>query len=96
MKRRNAFQIAETSESHIRGFLGSVPALSMALGIFVTYAVGAVIPWHYLSYFCATFPFALIFLMLLLPRSPTWLLMNNKREEAKRALAWFRGNRSVE
>ena len=90
------FQIAESTESHIRGLLGSVPALFMALGILITYVVGAFIPWHHLSYFCAAFPVLLLFSMLLLPETPTWLITNDREERAKKALSWLRGGRNIE
>ena len=62
----------------------------------ITYVVGAFIPWHHLSYFCAAFPVLLLFSMLLLPETPTWLITNDKEERAKKALSWLRGGRNIE
>lgn len=87
--------VSECSESSIRGTLTSAPAVFMALGILVTYAVGIALPWHYLSFFCAAFPILLFITVLPLPRSPVWLLANDKMEEAKIALKWFRPGQDV-
>ncbi len=54
-------QVSECTESSVRGLLGSLPALFMALGILVTYVVGAALPWNFLAYFCAAAP-VLLFL----------------------------------
>ncbi len=52
--------MSECSEPCVRGLLGSLPALFMALGILVTYVVGDVLPWHQLAYFCLAFPLMLM------------------------------------
>jgi facilitated trehalose transporter len=82
-------------ESHIRGLLGSFPATFMALGALLTYIVGAFLPWHYLSYFCATVPVLMLISMFLIPESPAWLLTHGRDEEAKGALMWLRGGKDV-
>ena len=52
--------VSECTEPSVRGLLGSLPALFMALGTLVTYVVGAVLPWHHLAYFCVAFPLILL------------------------------------
>jgi facilitated trehalose transporter len=87
--------VSECTESHIRGTLGSLPALFMALGTLLCYVVGAFLPWHFLSYFCAAFPILMLTLIALLPESPAWLLTKGREEDAKRSLTWLRGGKDV-
>ena len=72
------FQIAESSTPSIRGLLSSLPAMFMALGISVTYLIGAFAPWHILSYVCAIAPFIGFVAMLFIPESPVWLNSKGK------------------
>merc|ERR1719412_3461929 len=48
--------VSECSSPEIRGILGSLPAMFMAVGISLTYLLGAFLPWDYLSYCCAIAP----------------------------------------
>ena len=84
------FKVSECVKSDIRGTLGSIPALFMALGTLVTYVVGAILPWHLLSYFCDGFPILLLIGVLVLPESPAWLISKGKFNEAKKSLTWLR------
>lgn len=88
--------VSECSESSIRGALGSSPAVSMALGILLTYAVGIALPWHYLSFFCTAFAVILLVSVVFLPRSPAWLISHGKIDKAKKALEWFRPGQDVQ
>ena len=88
--------VSEVVESSIRGTLGSFPALFMALGMLVTYVVGAYLPWHYLSYFCAAFPVLFFISVSVLPESPTWLINNGNEEDALLGLQWLRNGKNVE
>ena len=51
----------------------------MALGISVTYLIGAFAPWHILSYVCAIAPFIGFVAMLFIPESPVWLNSKGKK-----------------
>ena len=64
--------MSECSETAYRGLLSSLPALSMALGIVVTYAFGSFLPWDDLAYFCSAFSVLLFSAMITMPRC-VWL-----------------------
>lgn len=82
--------VSECSESAYRGLLSSLPALSMALGIVVTYAFGSFLPWDDLAYFCSAFSVLLFSAMITMPRSPMWLISRGRQDEAREALIRLR------
>jgi len=90
-----AIYIAECSSSGLRGTLSSLPAFFMAMGVLIGYVFGIFLSWHYLAYFCSTPAVVLVFSMMLLPESPTYLARKGEEEKAARSLAWLRGT-SVE
>jgi facilitated trehalose transporter len=67
----------------------------MALGMLITYIVGALLPWHYLSFFCAAFPVMLLIALFLLPESPVWLMSHGYVDRAAAALEWLRNGRNI-
>lgn len=63
----------------------------ITVGILVSYVAAAFLPWRYSCYVCAA-PSALGTLaMLAMPESPYWLMLKNRRNDAKAALRWLRG-----
>lgn len=75
-------QIAECSSSAIRGTLSSMTATALALGILVTYIIGAFVSWHVLAWILASFPILLTVGMIFEPETPVWLLAHKRPEEA--------------
>ena len=67
----------------------------MALGTLVTYIVGAYLPWHFLSYFCISFPVILFLTLLPLPETPSWLMTKGQENRARDSLQWLRGGKDV-
>ncbi|XP_045447718.1 facilitated trehalose transporter Tret1-like [Melitaea cinxia] len=65
--------VSECCDPEIRGRLGSLPTLSMSLGILIPYVAGNWLSWRYLAFFSALFCAALFFVLLPLPESPVWL-----------------------
>ncbi|KAI5633231.1 sugar transporter domain-containing protein [Phthorimaea operculella] len=65
--------VSECCDPEIRGRLGSLPTLSMSLGILMSYIAGSWLDWRYLAGFSAVFSAALFVMLLPLPESPTWL-----------------------
>ncbi|XP_046962839.1 facilitated trehalose transporter Tret1-like [Vanessa cardui] len=65
--------VSECCDPEIRGRLGSLPTLSMSLGILISYLAGNWLSWRYLSFLSALFCAALFFVLLPLPESPIWL-----------------------
>ncbi|XP_047530005.1 facilitated trehalose transporter Tret1-like isoform X1 [Vanessa atalanta] len=65
--------VSECCDPEIRGRLGSLPTLSMSLGILISYLAGNWLSWRHLSFLSALFCAALFFVLLPLPESPIWL-----------------------
>ncbi|CAH2108109.1 unnamed protein product [Euphydryas editha] len=65
--------VSECCDPEIRGRLGSLPTLSMSLGILISYVAGNWLSWRYLAFLSALFCVALFFVLLPLPESPVWL-----------------------
>ena len=84
-------QISECSSPRVRGILGSFTASGLAFGIFVTYTIGAFVEWDVLCYILASFPVIMLIGMLFVPETPSWLLANNREEEARLSLQRLRG-----
>jgi hypothetical protein len=47
--------------------------------------------WKVVSGISTVLPLLSLVAFILLPESPVWLVMNNKIEEAEKALTWLRG-----
>jgi hypothetical protein len=82
--------VSECSSPEIRGFLGSLPAMFMALGISATYLTGALVSWDVLSYMCAIMPAITFGLMYFMPESPVWLMSRGKVIEARASAKWLK------
>ena len=83
------FQISESTDPKIRGLLGSLPSVFMALGISYTYLLGTFLPWHYLAFACCIDPIISFIGVSFVPESPVWLRLNGRIEEWERASAWL-------
>lgn len=81
--------MSECSRAEVRGILGSLPSLFMAIGILVSYLIGTWLPWDWAAYVLCIFPFSLFFLMVPLPESPSWLFLKGKNKEAEAAMKWL-------
>ncbi|XP_067003354.1 facilitated trehalose transporter Tret1-2 homolog isoform X2 [Anabrus simplex] len=81
--------VNESSHPEIRGVLGSLPALFMSGGILASYVMGAWLNWQELAGASAAFPAALLFVLLPLPESPSWLMGKGRTEEADKAMKWL-------
>lgn len=88
--------IAEIADQKIRGFLSSIIYLMMLVGFIIIYSVG---PY---SYFFVPPIIAgilmiidLIIFGIFMPESPYYLIINNKYEDAKNSLQYFRPNRDI-
>jgi facilitated trehalose transporter len=69
----------------------SFTASALALGILVTYIIGAFTEWFILAWILSTFPLVLFFGMILMPETPIWLLAHNQENDAKKSLQRLRG-----
>ncbi|TSO77779.1 Solute carrier family 2, facilitated glucose transporter member 6 [Bagarius yarrelli] len=56
--------------------------------------VGLILPWRWLAIAGEVPVLIMLILLCFMPNSPRYLITNNKREEAARALKWLRGSES--
>lgn len=87
--------MSECAHAEIRGVLGSLPALFMAIGVLISYIVGTWLPWDYLAFVSALFPAALFFFLLPLPESPSWLQSRGLKEDAEKSSKWLRHDKGT-
>ena len=83
--------MSECSSSGLRGRLGSLTASSHALGILVTYIVGAFVEWYVLSWIFGCIPLIFMIWTVFMPESPNWLLTTGHEEDARKSLLRLRG-----
>ncbi|XP_013775167.1 facilitated trehalose transporter Tret1-like [Limulus polyphemus] len=81
--------VIEISTPDVRGFLGTCIQVSLTIGDLITVAVGMIISWRWLAFFCTLFPTILLFLCLFLPESPRWLLAKKRSIDALEALKFL-------
>ncbi|KOB79239.1 Sugar transporter [Operophtera brumata] len=79
--------VSECCDPEIRGRLGSLPTLSMSMGILISYVAGNWLTWRYLAFFSAIFCVALFVILLPLPESPVWL--ESRGADASQAIKWL-------
>ncbi|EFX87178.1 hypothetical protein DAPPUDRAFT_44016 [Daphnia pulex] len=77
--------------SEIRGQLGSATISAMALGVWTTYLIGIFVDWHVLTWVFCCLPVLFLFGTMVMPESPSWLLSNNREQEARQSLQFLRG-----
>lgn len=80
-----------TSPAHRGPFL-SVTCLMQALGVLFVHLVGSFLPWEDTALFLAFFPLTSIAITVFLPESPSWLAMEGRYEECRKAFRCMRGH----
>jgi len=84
--------IAEISPAAYRGLLGTFFQVAVNVGILMAYVLGRYFSYQWLAIY-SILPVALFSITALnIPESPRFLLTNQKRQEAKSALAKLRGS----
>ncbi|KAK2841338.1 hypothetical protein Q7C36_012917 [Tachysurus vachellii] len=86
--------VSEISHPGVRGALGSCPQIMAVFGSLALYLLGLVLHWRWLAVAGIVPVLIMLFLLCFMPNSPRYLISNNKRDEASRALKWFRGSES--
>ena len=84
--------IAEFAHPSLRGTLCSLPSVFLAVGMLVTYTLGALLPWRLMSWLLLAQPPLLLLLLLIIPESPQWLALQGQAEKARASLVWVRGS----
>ncbi|KAG5671423.1 hypothetical protein PVAND_001620 [Polypedilum vanderplanki] len=82
---------AEIAEKEIRGAIGSFFQLLISLGILFSYVVGAFLSVFWLSVLCGIMPIIFAAIFIIMPESPTYLVIKNKNTQAEESLKWLRG-----
>ena len=81
--------VSECSTPSIRGLLSSLPAMFMAFGISVTYAIGAFVPFDILSGFCGIASLVGFICIVYFPESPAWLKVKGLEDQAQKSADWL-------
>jgi MFS family permease len=82
--------IAEISQDHIRGSLGSFFILSTNLGMLFVYVAGYFFDYFTTPKIMILLPISFIVLFSAFPDTPIYLLRQGKHEEAERSLKFLR------
>lgn len=85
----NAYQV-ELSTLNLRGGVGAIFQLGIVIGIFLTYLVGAIIPFKMLAVIALSISVAGCIFTFFIPESPIWLLTKGRDREARAALVRVR------
>ena len=84
--------VTETSRSSVRGASTSIGTLIEVVGYFLVSVAGLFLNWRYLALIPAVVMTLQAFALQTFPKSPRWLLLQGRKEEAKLSLQWLRGN----
>lgn len=88
--------ITEIAQDDIRGSLGSFLMISINTGCLFCYIIGAFVSYKTLTAVCLAIPVIYMLSLLWIPESPVFLYSKGKREEAERAMQWYRGGDIVQ
>ncbi|XP_068624914.1 facilitated trehalose transporter Tret1-like [Battus philenor] len=83
--------ISEVAEESIRGSLASVPVASYCIGVQLSYIVGWFLSYRYVLWVNLASSILGVALMMTVTESPIFLLRQNREEDAKLAIAHYRG-----
>lgn len=88
--------VAEISQDHIRGSLGSFFVLSTNLGMLLVYIAGSVFDYFTTPKLMLLLPLAFVMLFSYFPETPVYLLRYDKHEPAVKSLKFLRGIRGAD
>ena len=83
--------VSEISHPDWRGSLGVMPSIFLALGITKVYLLGFLFDWRTTCWICSFGSLLLSFSMWCCWETPYWLVENDKEEEGRASLQWYRG-----
>jgi len=72
-----------------QGLLGLMPQLMVSVSLLISYVLGAIVDWWWLSLAWLLVQPILLILLLVMPDSPASLVQRGKTEEARAALVWL-------
>ncbi|KAK3879207.1 hypothetical protein Pcinc_016202 [Petrolisthes cinctipes] len=87
--------IAELASNNIRGIMTTSLDLMRGFGYISVVALGMGTTWYYISFICTAGIFIYtIVALLVFPESPTYLIIQGKKEEAREIIVRLRGTRT--
>lgn len=88
-----AVYIGEIADPSIRGSLSNFNNLLKSFGGLSVFVVGPYVSYKVLALVCFLVPTTFFLTAIFIPESPYFLVMKNRKEEARKALRWLRGNK---
>ena len=83
--------VAEMSPKELRGMLGSGVQLFITIGILLVNVFGMYTSYATNAGLCALASVGAVVMATMIPESPRWLLLRNRRSDALKSLMWIRG-----
>ncbi|XP_046479238.1 facilitated trehalose transporter Tret1-like isoform X1 [Neodiprion pinetum] len=83
--------VSEIAEPAIRGTLGALFQLQITIGISLGYLTGLIKNLKWIAVTSALTPAALLLVFLFMPETPVWLIGQDRRDDAERAMERLRG-----
>ena len=87
--------IGEVSTPVLRGLFGTLPMVSLSVGVLIVYLLGAIPGFSYQYISLIAVAITAVFVLLVappwVPMTPRYLIMKGRWEEALRELKWLRG-----
>lgn len=76
----------EVVKKEYRGSFSVFEGVKRSLGMILIYAIGAFLPWYNIAYIGLAVPLVALFLLLLSPESPIFLVSKGRMEKAEQSL----------
>jgi len=87
--------VGETSHHSLRGFTGTLLVILYCFGFTASMSLGALISWRSVLLVASCVPAVSLLMLLFMKESPSWLLRQNRKEEAYDSLMFYRGNELI-
>lgn len=81
--------ITEIASSNLRMSLMAIAPTYVSLGMVLTYLGGWYLHWRHLAWICNIFIIVPCLVCMVLPESPSWLILKGKYDQAKKSLEWI-------
>nr|XP_018910980.1 PREDICTED: facilitated trehalose transporter Tret1-like isoform X1 [Bemisia tabaci] len=83
--------IGEIGDPRLRGTLASISSHGYFFGTLTTLILGCYFEWRTVVLISSAVPVLAFISLTQIPESPTWLIVRNRLDEAKKSLCWVRG-----
>lgn len=87
--------IAEVAEPKLRSLLIGAPYVSYSIGILIVYSLGSMYHWRIVAWSSLVLPLLAMVSLFNIPESPAWLVRNNQKDKALKALLTLRGDETI-